>query len=320
MVVSQDLRVQVPPRAQNMNDLQVVSGSISSSLKELFSFKYDNFSDVIPWTDGIGFSRVKKSTDGYASLYKIGVIDRESREDVPLKKLWVSVSYGKETQGGISLGSEKHKLSDPIDVDFTDEFSFNVNTQKLYYRNKEILPLDMLKLIEKAHLKPTKKLRGAILRYRLWFWRTFLLFLITSLDKFFICILTIISGEKIKGNIFSRRMQMVDGFTENNVKPRSPEDIEFENYKPMDFFGWKARRWSVVFYCSLHLGLFLLYFFIKIQNLLISTIMKNSFLILCYVVISFAITEAGIPKLLKYLIRKITPKTYSNIAFKRLKI
>ncbi len=49
------------------------------------------------------------------------------------------------------------------------------------------------------------------------------------------------------------------------------------------------------------------------------TIGRNSFLALCYVVTSFAITEALIPDLIKLMISKVT-KLYMDVAFKNLQV
>ena len=58
----------------------------------------------------------------------------------------------------------------------------------------------------------------------------------------------------------------------------------------MEFFGYKAKRWSVVFYCLLHLTIFSFFYWKSIEYVFVNEMLNNNFLALCYVVVSFALT------------------------------
>lgn len=301
----------------DQNQVKSEREKLAEQFRTQFSFAHDGFSEPIPWTDAVGFSRVRKFANEYASLYKFGIVETELQNVSSRKSLWISVSYGKETMGGISLGSEKHTLSDPIELDFKDEFFCNVTTNKFYYHDKEITPQKILSTIEETHMKPTKKVGGFVLRCRLWFWRKFLPSLIKYFDIFLIGLLWLVSGERIKENIFRRLL----GTRSERFKESIPtKEAEFEQSKTMDFFGYKAKRWSVVFYCGLHLLIFFFSFWRGMEYSWLTAIFTSNFLALCYVVISFAFTEALVPQTLKWIISKATPKAFGSISFKRMKV
>ena len=235
------------------------SNTTSEDLYGLFSFSYNDFSDPIQWSDATGISRIKKYPNGFASLYKIGITNENKSEDSSIKQLWVSVSYGKETEGGITLGGSE-KISDPVDLDFKDEFSYNTVKRVFYFKKKGISPLGLIVHIEKQHIKPTKFFYGFILRTRLFFWRKFLTSLIKLFDKTLTGILWLISGERTSEDIWSRMLMDKNkvGLYANNSSrvhniPLKP--AEFSNVGTIDFFGYKAKRWSVISFCVIHLGI-----------------------------------------------------------------
>lgn len=287
----------------------------TEDLVKQFELPFSNFSEPIKWQDDVGFSTVQSYGDGYGSLYKFGVYKQNQEED--FKKLSISVSYGKETDGGISLGTGKRGIWDPIDLNFSNEFSYSESKEKFFYNKKEIKAKDILLYIEEVHKKPTKAVRGFFLRNKLWFWRKMLPTLIKFFDLILIIILYLISGEKIKNDILKRYFS--EKYKESNNQ-KIDEEIEFEKNKTMEFFGYHAKRWSVVFYCSLHLLIYFFFFYLQNNHYhLTSNIGKNNFLALCYVVVSFTITEALIPKTIKNVISK-TPKIFAQVAFKSIEV
>lgn len=275
-----------------------------------------NFSQPIKWDDGTGFSVIEKYRDGNASLYKIGFGKAQEDSSSSLKSLWVSVSYGQDIPGGISMRSSQ-KIQDPIDLVFRDEFFYDTNTLKCYEGKKVISPNDLLSEIENKHKLPTKiTISGLRIRSKLWFWRVALPKFIQLCDLIIILILRIISGERTKDDIWKRLLWRKD-----EDARKSNIDIEFENSKTMEFFGYKAKRWSVVFYCTLHLTIYLVFFCLfQAHYYVASKIGSNSFIILCYVVVSFAITESLIPKILKFLIETTIPSIFRKISFRIIKI
>lgn len=302
---------------ENVENKTAEQKQISDKLLNHFSFSLDDFTKPIQWTDGVGLSRVKKLENDYASLYKIGIGDKELQKTSPRKNLWISVSYGKETAGGITLRSDGVKISDPVDLNFYDESSYDIQDDKFYYHQKEIKAAELFKNIEEAHMRPTKTVKGFVIRCRLWFWREALPALVRLVDLFLVGLLWVVSGERVKDNIWGRLM----GTRFEKITEQIPKkETEFEESKKMDFFGYKAKRWSVVFYCALHLVVFAFFFLERIKYVWITTLFDSNFLALCYVVVSFAFTEALVPQILKSMISRIMPKIFSSIAFKTLKI
>jgi hypothetical protein len=303
-----------------MNDFLKI---ISDDLKRLFSFPYHDFSDPIQWSDAIGISRVKKYPNGYASLYKVGIVDSEVGKDTNRKKLWVTVSYGKDTPSGITLGSSE-RVSEPVDVEFLDEFSYDFQTKTFYFLNKEISPLGLISYIEKEHIKPTRIIRGFTLRLRLRVWRRALPFLIELFDGLLRAILWVVSGEGTAGDMWDRMMaNRYKTKYDDPIRTRQPEVLEHREFTKVgiiNFFGYEAKRWSVVFYCVIHLLIFSLLFLQKYRSVLVETLFGNNFLTLCYIVVSFAITEAGLPKILKKLIDSLIPDLFRRVVFKKLKV
>jgi hypothetical protein len=296
----------------------------SVSLIEKFELPFQGFLNPILWQDGVGFSIIKDREGGYASLYKIG-LNGNITDEGPLKKLWVTVTYGKNSDGGISLGSGNKGLRDPIDLEFHDKFFYNTETENFFHHSKKIFPHKILDRLEKAHLKPTRNVVGLPLRIRLYFWRKLLPGIIKIIDRFLIYLLVLVSGEYInKGDILKRFIQSWhDENTRESIRSQrnfpAPE-TKFKTPQTMTFFGFTATRWSVAFYCILQLLIYLFNsYYWKFTDSILLNIFKNAFLTLCYVVVSFAITESLVPRFLKWSIKKM-PKLYSKVIFKRLSI
>ena len=293
--------------------------TISKWLQEAFDFSCNGFSSPIRWTDAVGISRVKELPHDHASLYKIGINDEELGKNSERKRLSISVSYGKKVLEGISIGSEGG-LSSPVDFDNRDEFLVDINSKTFFQKERKIEAETLLGILEERHMRPTKLGRGFLLRSYLWFWRALLPGLVKFVDLLLLGLLWIISGETLKkDSIGSRDLigRLVNDWGTEKTKEGIKDKFEFTVATSIDFFGYPAKRWSVVFYCVAHLILFILFSLFSIHSPLLESIFKNNFSSLCYVVVSFAITEAGIPWLLKFLIGN-TPRLYGHIAFMRI--
>lgn len=276
----------------------------SQELIEKFKFPFENFSLPVAYSGDVGFSVIQEHENNRASIYHI-VIDNKNTN--PIKKIRSGVNYGEKTDDGIKLGVDSN-LFNPIDLDFPDEFTYNSQTNKFYFRKKEIEAKDILLKTKKVHIRPTKLILGLPLRLKLWFWRKALPLVIKAIDFLLIFTLWVVSGERTKDDIFKRLL--IDYHEKETVK-----EIEFEPTKKIDFFGYEAKRWSVIFYSFIHLILF----YFKIFSGSLNNVLENSFFALCYIVVSFFITESLIPEILKSII-KLTPKMFGYIAFKRLKV
>jgi len=295
----------------------------SADLVQKFGLPFSGFSDPIEWTDGVGFSLIKDRYGNFASIYKIG--KSNTAHETGLIPLWITVTYGKKSNDGISLGSGENGLKDPVDLDFSKDFFYDQENQKFFYHDKEISAHDILTRIENVHLKPTKIVAGFPLRTRLWFWRKFLPGCIKFLDWGLINLYYLFTGRKIpKQDLVKRYFHKKWKKETFNTRPNSdtPQTpiTSFEPVKTINFFGYQAPRWSVVFYCFLQLLLYFLnVYYFKITTPSVARLFRNNFLSLCYVVVSFAITEEGIPGVLLYGIEQM-PLLFIKASFIHLKV
>lgn len=296
----------------------------SSDFLSLFNLALNDFLKPIEWigTD-VGFSILKDQEANYASLYKIGL--NKDKEGI-LKNLWVSATYGKKSDGGISIGEQRSTWK-PVDVTFNDHFFYNTETGKFIERSgKEIQPEQIWLRLNKAHLRNTKWFSGFSLRIKLGFWRKFLPFLIKVLDRILAFLLELFTGEVVKDKDIVKRF-VNQWHVESNRGPHFETDADdakltrnIKTPKMWSFLGFEATRWSVVFYSIVNI--FLYFFsslFWQVENPIITNFFEDSFLILCYVATSFSVIEYLIPLILKIGVRKM-PKVYHEVAFKRLKI
>lgn len=282
-----------------------------------FELPFSDFSPPIIWKDGKGFSTVEDYKNGFASLYKFGIVNPTSERNV--KDLIATVSYGKFVDGSIGLGTGLNGIRDPLDLDFRNEFFYDQTDKKFFYHENEIDAKEILLHVQKVHKKPTQVVRGLLLRLRLWYWRSFMPGLIKIIDKILIWILWLISGEQLQEDIWGRLFSQ-DSFEQSDRKIPDREN-SFEKKKVMNFFGYEAKRWSVVFFCLLHVSGYVLHYVspgFKVDVLV--EILSNNFLALCYVVVAFAITESLIPSFLRSIILGLNPRAFRGVTFKKIKV
>jgi hypothetical protein len=98
-----------------------------------FQLPFDDLSQATELIDTqIGFSTIKKYLNGYASLTKVSINSDYINDENAEKPLNISVSYGKEVDGGVSLSSDDEgKLSDPINLVSKDEYFFNFEKKRI---------------------------------------------------------------------------------------------------------------------------------------------------------------------------------------------
>src|SRR3954464_2202617 len=103
-----------------------MENKLNKDFIEAFNFDQEGFTDITSFVDGnLGFSIKKKNTgNDYASLMHVFVSSKAlNHQSIQPKPIISSATYGKETQGGISMRGEKEfNLHDPIDVEFPNEF------------------------------------------------------------------------------------------------------------------------------------------------------------------------------------------------------
>ncbi len=295
----------------------------ASDFRRKFEVPFSNFLSPVDFIDGVGFSVLEDNDypDGYVSMYKVGLSSSGSIQSDEIKKVWLSASYGKKVEDGVSLGTTDD-INVPVDIDIHQDFSYNEREDKFYYQDKEIIPKDILIKLRNAHRLPTKPIRGFIVREKLRFWRKTLPATVKDIDRILILLLLIISGYRTKKeDIATRNFSLVNKFNSKQVEKENEQLFKFAFNEPdeISFFGYKAKRWSVVFYCIVILLIYILLLILNIHHGYLSKIGKSNFLSLCFVVATFAITESWVPNLLKYLIEK-SPSVYRKIVFKRLNV
>ena len=284
----------------------------SKEFASYFKFSDTTFSGPVEFTDAIGFSITKNYPNKhYASIYSISLLPNSKTRWV----IAIRVDYGEKLGEGIRLTSDKQSVWSPVNLNSLDEYFYDTTTHKFYHQNKEIFANQIFANIDKAHMQPTKCFSGFYLRCRLWLWHKAFPFIIKLIDKILIAFLYIISGERLKRDIWERLISRYNKKTEGSI----PE-IQFDKGKTINFFGYDAKRWSVVFYCALHFIFYLVIYYANYKFLFLHKIFANNFLILCYVVISFAITESLVPQILKKIIIKVTPSVLEHIADKKLRL
>jgi len=291
---------------------------MDQEFKKQFGLPCYGFLEPIDFTDGIfGFGAFKKYSDGYASLFKISIGKEWLEKEDPLKPLFITMSYGKETEDGLLLSSSttkiKKNITGPIDLTSNDEFFYNIETHEFFHKKKKINASDVLKYVDEWHIKPTKLIKGFWLRIKLIFWRVIATSAIKYTSNFLVYCLYFISGTKISNNIWQRTI-----FKDSAKQEDIPSSKETAG-KTIDMFGYKASVWSVIFYCLLHLLIYITFFFYNFRPKLVIEIITNNFLTIAYVIFSLWFIENLLPRILKFLILK-TSSLFHNLSFKTIKI
>lgn len=262
------------------------------------------------WQDGKGFSWYVDYPGNRSSLYKLGIREEDQKKDASIKTLWGSVVYGERTDGGLRHLS-RYEINEPIGLDFGKEFFFDQDSNQYYHNNKIIQPNQIFGIMEEAHMRPSKSLNGLWLRTQLR-WVFLLRYLINICDIFFRVVLWVISGARVIEDVNVRLV---------HVQMGREIPIEFSESKEIEFFGFKTRRWPVVFYSGIHLIIYaaMYYFDFKKPGILLS-INSVPFLTLCYAIASFSLIEYLAPTLIKRIIKTNIPKIYWGVTTWRIKV
>jgi hypothetical protein len=97
------------------------------------------------------------------------------------------------------------------------------------------------------------------------------------------------------------------------------EKIKFGKKKTKEIFGYEAPSWEIVFYCCLHLVVFLIFFLEGYKPPLVTIIFKNSFLTVIYVITTLFLLDVVLPTHLKQFI-KWADKLFYLSSTRRIKI
>lgn len=286
-------------------------------LKTKFNFEKFGFYDPMELTDtdvGFSFKKDFKDIKDHVSLFHL-LIPNNSFRDTRIKRkpILVTVVYGKKTDYGVSMRQlESSKLSEPIDLNFTDEFFYDIDTKKFYKGNKEIEAEDILKEVYEKHIKPSRYFIGFFLRLKFRFWRFVLPSIFSFISKIFHYFLLVISGdrysyeflfeeENLNGEIISSKSDLR---MERQMRNQTAAGKEKEKEaKKIEFFGIDVPKWPIVFYSILHLSIYAFLKYFGCSTTAIEDFLNNSFLVVLYVIVSFWIVETILPIILKWFVR-----------------
>jgi len=305
------------------NDTDYIKKQNENLIKK-FKFNEYGFYDQTPFDNQgvVGFS-VKKKFDETenVTLIRLFIGGDDLSSGNNKKPLFVDAEYRKENDNGpTSPMPGKIDFNLPIHLNFKGCFYYNVITGEFYENNKKISGDELINDVYNSHIKPTKKFKGAFLRIKLYFWKIFLKNFFYCLSKFFYWILWLISGD-----IYTYQPVLKEGahngtIVESGFKERIGEYNDGKNKKLIDnlseskrlnFFGYDASYWSLVFYSGLHLLGYWCLYSINFLPTIVATIFKNAFLTVVYAIFSLWIFERAVPKLCKLAI-----KHFAIVSFK----
>ena len=296
----------------------------SEEFLKKFNLGNHGFYNATPFIDGIGFSvrkKFKPNDDKNVSQISIYIYNKPSQIDDSRKSLLVHATYGRvaKDDGGIYIRSET-KLNDPIDIEANDEYYYDINTDKFYQKDKEIKAEELINVFYSQHIKPTKTFKGLWLKVKLLFWRNFLYLFFKDISRLFSYLLYVISGNRYSYEPFSGEGKFNDSLIESKYGNKLKlEDVYGKDVKKFKFFDYEASQWSIIFYSLLHLFIFFIAYFGKYESNFASTIMKNNFLTILYVIISLWLVENIIPKIIMKLIKLFSILSH-RVAYKSIKV
>lgn len=279
-------------------------------LRAKFDFDKYGFYSITPYINAqIGFGCKKKLNEqDTKNVSGIGFyISNKTLSDATStrKAFYITTTYGEELTEGIRLRTEQD-FCEPLDLEFRDEFFYDMITEKIYKKDREVEENSVLLEVYGKHIKTTRPILGLVLRIRLRFWRIWLPWIPKFLSFFSHYLLYLISGDKytyeflfqeetLNGNVISSRMEGRVGRGKDSAKIKE-EDKEA---KHIDFFGNKVPQWAIVFYSLLHLCVWFSLRYFDVQTSQIEEFFGNNLLLVLYVVVSFWIIGTVTPFLLK---------------------
>lgn len=157
-------------------------------LKSHFDFAKNGFYSLTDLEDVYDGFNVKKKIKGNISYFRIFITKENFYIKDDKKPLTIRVIHGREGEDGglvVSSSSWKRPLFGPIDLT-SDEFFLNIKTGEFFKKNNKINPDDILKNIERLHIKPTRHFVGFWLNTKIIFWHVIVRDLVKIFSYFFI--------------------------------------------------------------------------------------------------------------------------------------
>ena len=288
------------------NSSQKTSSELNSKFKAKFGLPACNFLVPIDLEDvEIGFSIYKnREKEGFKSLFRIYIENKKLEKVGDEKSIIVTVSYGKECDDGIIVSSSEFdkKISWPIDLSSKEEFSYDINSNKFYYKKSnrfyhkkiEIRGIDILKKVDQWHMKTTKTFLGFWLRTKIFFYHILLAYFFKLIFYLFASIQYLISGNKNK-SIYGDISE-----SEKHIQTTIPQDVSTNRSAPINLFGYFVDPWIAILYGIFNLTAFIIFYLSNYRPGWLVVLFKNNFLTLMYGIVTLGLFNTILPKLLKH--------------------
>ncbi|MFA6523150.1 MAG: hypothetical protein WCS85_02175 [Candidatus Peribacteraceae bacterium] len=283
--------------------------------------QYPQYFNPVPFNKGFGFS-IKRRYDArvlkllpeqkeeeyeYLALFHIFIEDEELANSNKRKIVGIRAAMvvGKERL----IIPSNPKINWPVELN-SDDYSFDIETEKFYKNEKEIQPMVMLEQVYETHIKPCKKFKGFWFRTRKILQFTFAKFL-KIISQLLNCLLFVTSG-KTETWKFEKR------FWEYSLSSKKEGSNVITQSKKVQFLGFEVSKQCLFLYCLLHLVIY----FIAIESTgfiailrhfhffnLGKSALENPFISVAYAFVSLTIFEALLEKLLPNPIQRLVKTT-----------
>lgn len=202
----------------------------------------------------------------------------------------------------------------PIELESNDEYFFNIENKKFYKNCEEIKFNCIVEDLFNQHLKPTRRLTGMYLRFKLRM-RYFCNALTLNFAKLITFFIFVIFGEEVGYDFFSE-------YSIKNKKPPITEEIK--KIKTLNIFGYEASTHLIFLFCLVHLlGYFIVIYFNINLPISYRSIFKSNFLTLIYSITFLYIFEQFLKPLSKmflYWLLSKAKKVNQKITYMATKI
>ncbi|EKD63794.1 MAG: hypothetical protein ACD_51C00200G0006 [uncultured bacterium] len=296
-----------------------------------FNLPYDGFTKHTELDDDIGFSTKKYIAPSLRK--KLGIPndkkyvtfihvylpkDKLENDQIPLI---IRAELTEERDGKFFITDKyiKNRRLEPINLISRDEYFYDKEKNYFYdKKNNKIQAIEILNQIYDLHTKTSKTFGGLSLRSRI-LQREIQAGTYKQLALLLQWFLHISSGEKVQFDLVEQEVKPERSNQRNLINTNITE----EKPAQINFFGYIIAKRTILFYSSIHLIFYVLFFFKRINIPLLNTILNNAFLTALYVILTLGIFEnifdTKLPPLIKNCTSKLWKKHYQAV-FKSIKI
>lgn len=291
---------------------------MNKKFKAHFQLPKDGFLEPTDLKDvSIGFSVYKTGhVKKFKSLFRIFIKNEDLNNSNSLKSITVTASYGKELpEGGILLSSNEFKRRSnwPIDFISEGEFFYDIENDKLYYKQQEIVGTKLLETAYSWHTKTTKLIGGFWLRFKLFWFHCIQARFWKIIFQTVAAIQYLASGKKIK---------IFHNFSNPNTSQY--QTLEIKQGDLIDLWGYKVKPWIAGTYGFLHLFVYIIFYYYNYKPMWLVIIFKIDFLTFMYGIVSLGLANTFLPMLFSVInlegVLRLIQNIYWSSAIKKVKI